>query len=92
MIVSFKHKGLRRFYETGDARGMKPDWQRKVRMITARLDVSTSPDDMALPGFQLHPLKGKQKGYFAVSVTGNWRIVFCFENGQPADVDLVDYH
>jgi proteic killer suppression protein len=64
----------------------------KIKRILARLDEAADIRNMALPGFQLHPLKGKLKGLWAVSVSGNWRVVFRFENGNAYDVDLVDYH
>jgi len=64
----------------------------KLRDILAVLDRSRSPDDMDLPGFRLHPLKGALKGQFAVSVSGNWRVTFRFENGHAVDVDYLDYH
>jgi proteic killer suppression protein len=57
-----------------------------------RLDASANQADMDLPGLRLHPLKGELKGFYAVDVSGNWRIVFRFEDGDAVDVDLVDYH
>ena len=65
---------------------------RRIRIILTRLDASASPRDMDLPGLRLHRLKGDLKDYWAVDVSGNWRIVFRFEDGAPCDVDLVDYH
>jgi proteic killer suppression protein len=64
----------------------------KIKRILARLDEATEVSNMALPGFELHPLKGRLKGFWAVSVSGNWRIVFRLENGKAYDVDLIDYH
>ena len=92
MIASFKHRGLRRLYQDDDHRGLSPAHVEKVKRVLARLDEATDIRNMALPGFGLHPLKGKFKGLWAVSVSGNWRIVFRFENGNACDVDLVDYH
>jgi proteic killer suppression protein len=92
MIAGFRHKALRRFYETGDARGLNADWVKRLRLILARLDASSEPEDMDLPGLRLHPLKGELKGYWSVSLSGNWRVIFRFENGAAGDVDLVDYH
>ncbi len=92
MIASFKHRGLKRLYEHDDKRGVSAAHVDKIKRILARLDEATEIRNMALPGFDLHPLKGKLKGFWAVSVSGNWRIVFRFENGNAYDVDLIDYH
>lgn len=92
MIASFRHRGLKRLYEQDDHRGLLPAHVDKIKRILARLDESTEVRNMALPGFGLHPLKGDLKGFWAVSVSGNWRIVFRFENRNAYDVDLVDYH
>ena len=71
---------------------MCPDHVQKLKMILARLDASSAAKDMNLPGLGLHPLSGKQDGLWAVSVFGNWRVVFEFENGNAIDVDYLDYH
>jgi len=92
VIASFKHRGLKRLYEDNDQRGLSPAHVEKITRILARLDEAGDVRNMALPGFGLHPLKGKLKGLWAVSVSGNWRIVFRFEKGHAYDVDLIDYH
>ena len=92
MIVRFRHKGLRRLYEKGDRRLVPSQRVGKIERILARLDVAAGPADMNLPGFQLHPLRGNLSGFWAVSVSGNWRIIFRFEAWNVLDVDLVDYH
>ena len=92
VIRSFRHKGLKRLYERDDLRGISGDLLLKVQIILAHLDAAATPDDMALPGFLLHPLKGRLRGFWSVSVSGNWRIVFRLENGEAFDVELVDYH
>ena len=92
MIVQFRHKGLRRLYERGDGRLLPSRRVSKMERILARLDVASEPADMNLPGFRLHPLRGNLAGFWAVSVSGNWRIIFRFEAGNVRDVDLVDYH
>jgi len=92
MIGSFKNKALKRLYEKGDESKISSDLLPKVNRIMALLDVATGPDDLDLPAFRLHPLKGKMKGHFAVSVSGNWRMTFRFDGETPNDVDLVDYH
>lgn len=92
MIVSFRHKGLKLVYEKGDRRRLSSEHADKIERILARLDEATEPRNMDLPGFRLHPLKGDLAGYWAVSVSGNWRIVFRFDGANVRDVDLVDYH
>ena len=92
MIQSFKHRGLKRLYDYDDKRGVSAAHVDKIKRVLARLDEATDVRNMALPGFGLHGLKGKLKGLWAVSVSGNWRIVFRFEKGNAYDVDLVDYH
>ncbi|MEX2641845.1 MAG: type II toxin-antitoxin system RelE/ParE family toxin [Acetobacterales bacterium] len=92
MIRAFRHKGLRRLYETGSRRGVRPDHAEKLRRILARLDVATDVADMNLPGLGLHPLRGDLAGFWAVTVSGNWRVVFRFADGHADDVDLMDYH
>lgn len=92
MIRSFRHKGLRKLYEDGDRSKIRPDLMEKVERILARLDEASSVEHMALPGFKLHSLKGGLKNFWAVSVSGNWRIIFRFNAGDAFDVDLMDYH
>ena len=92
MIVRFRHNGLQLLYEKGDRRRVTPAYAAKIERILARLDEATGPADMDLPGFRLHPLKGNLAGYWSVSVSSNWRIVFCFEGVHASDVDLIDYH
>ena len=92
MIKSFKHKGLERLYMTGSRKGITTEHFKRIRMILARLDASLSPQDMNLPGLNLHPLKGQYKGFWAVSVSGNWRVIFRFEGNNVNDVDYLDYH
>jgi len=92
MIKSFKHKGLQKFYEFGSAVGIQSKHKKRLRMILAALDSSYEIEDMDVPGFKLHPLKGKLKGVWSVSVSGNWRITFKFENGNAHLVSYEDYH
>ena len=92
VIASFKHRGLKKLYEDDDRRGLSAAHVGKIKRILARLDEAAEVRNMALPGFGLHPLKGKLKGFWAVSVSGNWRVVFRFENGNAYDVDLIDYN
>ena len=92
MIVSFKHRGLQRFFESGTTRGIQAKQAKRIRMILARLSAATSPQDMNLPGLVLHELTGQHKGTWSVRVSGNWRITFTFDGVDAYDVDLEDYH
>ena len=92
MIRSIRHKGLKRLYEDDDARGVTGQHVEKLRDILARLDAASVVADLDLPGFRLHPLKGDLKGFWAVKVRANWRVVFRFEDGDAFDVDYSDYH
>jgi proteic killer suppression protein len=92
MIKSFKHKGLQKFYETGSTAGIQSSHKNKLRMVLAALETSNEIEDMNIPGFRLHPLKGKLKGISSVTVSGNWRITFKFENGHTYIVNYEDYH
>jgi proteic killer suppression protein len=92
MIQSFRHKGLKRLYEEDDARGVMAEHLTKLRNILARLDAASSVEDMSLPGFNLHELKGTLRGYLSVTVRANWRVIFRFIDGHAFDVDYLDYH
>ena len=92
MIKSFKHKGLKKLYESGSKQGVKPEHADRLRLILARLDASTAAEDMNLPGLSLHALKGSLKNFWSVSVSGNWRVIFRFKDGYVIDVDYLDYH
>ncbi|MGC1307719.1 MAG: type II toxin-antitoxin system RelE/ParE family toxin [Phormidesmis sp.] len=92
MIVSFKHRGLEQFFESGTTRGIQSKHARRIQMILARLSVSTSPKDMNLPGLMLHELAGNRQGTWSVKVSGNWRITFTFDDVDACNVDLEDYH
>ena len=87
-----RHKGLRRLHEDDDPRGVIREHAEKLRDILARLDASGTVADMDFPGFRLHPLKGELKGFWAVTVRANWRVIFRFAQGDALDVDYVDYH
>jgi proteic killer suppression protein len=92
LIRSFKHRGLKRLYELGEHRGIRPDLMGDVQEILTVLDAAESPRDLDLPGYRLHALKGDLKGFWAVTVRANWRIVFRFEGKDALNVELVDYH
>ena len=92
MIRSIRHKGLKRLHEDDDPRGEMADHADKLRDILARLDASRTASDMEVPGFRLHLLKGQLKGFHAVTVRTNWRVIFRFIASDAYDVDYVDYH
>jgi len=92
VIRAFRHKGLMKFFVTGVKSGIRPEHEVRLRLILGRLHVAMLPQDMDLPGLRLHPLKGTERGRFAVSVSGNWRITFAFSENDAVDVDYEDYH
>jgi proteic killer suppression protein len=92
MIVSFRHKGLKLLFGKGDRRRVPSEHADKIERILARLEEASEVGHMGLPGFRLHPLKGDLAGYWSVTVSGNWRIVFRFEGSDASEVDLIDYH
>jgi toxin HigB-1 len=92
VIQSFRHRGLKRLHEQDDPRGVNREHLEKLRDILARLDAAGVVEDMDLPGFRLHALKGALKGSWAVSVRANWRVVFRFAGQNAFDVDYIDYH
>ena len=94
MIDSFRHKGLERFFKTGSKAGIVPGHAERLRLrlVLARLNAVRCPEDMRLPGLRLHRLSGQLSGFWAVDVSGNWRVVFRFKDGQAIDVDYLDYH
>ena len=92
MIASFKHRGLKALHEGRSQQRVAPEHVRKLSDILAVLDCSRTAHDLDVPGFQLHMLKGTLRGHYAVSVSGNWRVTFRFEDGDAVDVDYMDYH
>lgn len=92
MIKSFKHKGLKKLFETGKISGVNPLHAERLRKILALLETSETIEDIDLPGLNLHNLKGKRKTTFAVKVSGNWRVTFKLMNGDILEVNYEDYH
>ncbi|MBE0404684.1 MULTISPECIES: type II toxin-antitoxin system RelE/ParE family toxin [Halomonas] len=92
MIKKIKHKGLKRLYERGEPQGVQPNHVDDLRDILAALDAATKPNDMDLPGFDFHGLKGDKKGFFSVHVNGNWVVIFTFDGEDAHLVDYLDYH
>lgn len=92
MIKNYKSRALKRFYERGEKSQVSQDHAEKIERILDRLNIAKEPKAMALPSLRLHPLRGDMKGFWSVTVSGNWRIVFRFAEGHACDVDLIDYH
>ena len=92
MIKSFKHKGLKKYFETGSSSGIQPKHQRRLRMQLTAIDTAQVIEDIDLPGFQLHGLKGNRDGIWSISVNGNWRITFEFIDGNAFILNYEDYH
>ena len=92
MIRSFRSKALKRLCERGDGSRINPDHVETVREILARLDAAFAPEDMTLPAYRLHRLRGNYKGFWAVTVRANWRVIFRFEEGHALDFDTMNYH
>lgn len=92
MIKSFRHKGLRRLFEAESTSGIQANHAKRLRMQLAALDTARVIDDMDVPGFQLHPLKGAMRGRWSISVSGNWRLTFEFKDGNAYVLDYEDYH
>ena len=92
MIKSFKHKGLEKFYESGSTKGIQAKHAEKLRMQLAALDTAFRIEDLDIPGYRLHQLKGSLKGMWSVTVNANWRITFEFSDGNVYIVNYEDYH
>jgi len=92
MIRRFRHRGLKRLYDRGDRSGVSTGHVARLERILTLLDVAQRPADIDLPGYRLHPLKGGRKGEWSVSVSGNWRVTFRFDEGDVTDLDYEDYH
>jgi len=92
MIISFKHKGMKKYYESGNAAGIQSAHKKRLRLQLTALDTATVIEDMDIPGFGLHQLKGNKKGVWSIKVSGNWRLTFMFEDGNVYIVNYEDYH
>ena len=92
MIKSFKHKGLERFFETGSTRGIQTKHSTKLRMQLSAMDTAQTIEDVDVPGYRLHSLKGTRKGLWSITVNGNWRVTFKFTDGNAYIVNYEDYH
>jgi len=92
MIISFRHKGLRLFYETGSTRGICAEHAAKLARVLSFLDCATAPADVNLPGWRLHLLKGDLAEFWSITISGNWRVIFRFAGNDVELVDYLDYH
>ena len=92
MIESFNHKGLKRLYEDGDRKLVRVDLVERISTLLTYLDAAKVIEDLDIPSLRLHPLKGQLKGFWAVTVRANWRIIFRFAEGKVSAVELIDYH
>jgi toxin HigB-1 len=92
MIGNIRHKGLAALYYDDQTKGVNQSLLKRLRYILALLETAFIVEDMNLPGLKFHQLKGSLAGFYAASVSGNWRVIFRFEDGEATDVDLIDYH
>lgn len=92
MILSYRNRSLKRFWENSDSRGLNPKNLRKIERILSLLEAATSPEDMKQPGFDFHKLSGQNPERWSVHVNGNWCITFSFEAPDAVAVDYEDYH
>ena len=92
MITTFCHKGLRKYFESGSLAGIQPAHANRLKMQLVALDTAQVIEDMDIPGFRLHPLKGSERGRWSILVNGIWRVTFEFENGNAYVLDYEDYH
>ena len=90
--MRFAHRGLRRFYERGDSSKLNPNHAKRIRQILSNLEYARAPRNLSRRGWRLHMLRGNRSGFWSVHVSGNWRIVFRFQDGEAVDIDLIDYH
>jgi proteic killer suppression protein len=91
-IKNFRHKGLKKFFNSGDKSGIQPAYTSKISLILDLLNGAITPEDMDFPGSNFHRLRGTLKEFYSVHVNGNWTIIFRFENHDAYDIDLIDYH
>lgn len=92
MIKSFQHKGLKLFYETGSTRGIRADHAKRLARALHFLDRATSPGDVDIPGWRLHPLKGDLTQYWSITISGSWRVIFRFDDSDVELINYLDYH
>ncbi|SEP56313.1 proteic killer suppression protein [Ectothiorhodospira magna] len=92
MIINFKHKGLKLYFETGSNRGIQVKHAIRLRLQLTALNTAMDISDLDIPGYKLHPLKGDRKGFWSITVNGNWCLTFEFRDGHVYLLDYEDYH
>lgn len=92
MILSFRHKGLERFFMAGQTDGIRPDHAKRLRSVLLRLEAARIPKDMNLPGLRLHQLSGNLTDFYSVSISGNWRVICRFDGNDVCEVNYLDSH
>ena len=92
MIRSFRNKALRRFVESGDCSRLSVQNVERLKIMIGQMDSAVAPEELNLPGFYFHPLRGKEKGRYSIRVTGNYRLTFAWDGEDAIAVDLEDYH
>lgn len=92
MIKTWKHKGLRKFFETGNRSGINPAHETRLKIVLQRLNAATKLEDMNTPSLKLHKLSGNFKAFYSVTVNANWRVIFRYNGPDAEDVDYIDYH
>lgn len=92
MIKSFKHKGLKKYFELGTTSGIQAKHEKKLRMQLAAIDTAKMIEDLNIPGYKLHKLKGNREEIWAITVNGNWRVTFEFNDGNAYILNYEDYH
>lgn len=92
MIKSFRHKGLEKFFQTGSKSGIQPQHASRLRLQLTAINVAESPEELSAPGWRLHALSGDLRGYWSITVNGNWRLIFRFRDKDVELVDYLDYH
>ena len=92
MIKSFRHKGIKRYFETGSKAGIQAAHSDRLRRQLAALNRASRPEDMIIPGWRHHALRGELAGHWSIWVSGNWRLTFAFEESDVILVDYRDYH
>ncbi len=92
MIRTFRHSGIEAFFKTGSKAGIQPAHAKRLRLQLGTLDQAKRPQDMDLPDWRFHPLKGAQAGRYTVTVNGNWRLTYAFDGADAVLVGYEDYH
>ena len=92
MILSFRHKGLKYYFETGHPTGIQVIHAKRLRELLTALSVAKDPKDLNRPSWRLHGLSGNRAGVYAVTVQANWRLTFRFVDSAVEQLDYLDYH